>query len=290
MTISSVLVGQAAVLTFTAYADGTQTDLGTVTVGIVAADGSTVVAAGTSVTDNSDGTYTYTLAKQSSPGFLTVTWTVSGGPDFTTYVDVQGSALFHEAELRNFDDKAITAALYTDAQVAEAHQAAVEYLEAQTSRSWVRRYNRMVLPGSGTRALELAAGYARTSSGLGLARPGAYSDVIRVLSADDGSSISTSNIEIADGVLYRKDNTWTSCTSDDPLNVTVEYEYGLPHPVENVSRVAMLLARHWLVASRVPNNAMAYTDALGSYQFDETRLPFEAWSWVKAHRGLAVFA
>ena len=290
MTVSTVLVGQAPTITFTAYQDGTQTDLGTITIGIVDANGDTVVASGTSVTDNSDGTYTYTLAEQSQPNLLTVTWTEAGGTDITTFVEVQGSQLFNEYQLRTFDDQAITASAYTDAQVAAVHQQVCEYLEAQTGRSWIRRYNRALVAGSGSYYLNVGDGFYRTSAGLPLNRPGAGQDVIQVISADDGSAVSTSNIIVGpNGNLVRTDAGWTRATSTDLWNCTVEYEYGQPYPVEGVDRIAMMIARQWLVASRIPSSASTYTDSLGSYSFDETRLPFEAYAWIKAHRSV-VFA
>jgi hypothetical protein len=71
--------------------------------------------------------------------------------------------------------------------------------------------------------------------------------------------------------------------------VTVEYEYGQPYPADGADRVGMMLASHWLGSSRIPSSAASYTDALGSYTFDETRLPFEVYQWMKARRTV-VFA
>lgn len=286
MTISTVQTGQSALITLTLYQDGTQTDLGTVTIGIVDANGDTVVAAATAVTDNSDGTYTYSLAKQSEPNLHVNTWSVAGGSDFTTYTDIQGSTLFNEAQLRAFDDGAISdTSTYTDADIAQAHQQAVEYMEAFTGRSWVRRYNRIVLPGNGSRTLDISGTPGRTSTGLHLNRPGAAHDIISIISADDGSSITTSNIIIhPGGLLERTDASWTQATSSDPRNVTVEYEYGQPFPVDGADRIAMILARHWLVTTRIPDSAGSYNDALGNFVFEPGRLPWEAWTWLKNHK------
>lgn len=290
--ISSVLVGQASQLTFTAYQDGTQTDLGTVTIGIEDANGDEVVASGTSVTDNDDGTYNYTLSKQTEPNFLIATWSVSGGADLTQYYDVQGSWLFTEHQLRNFDDQAISdTTTYTDADIAAAHQQAVEYMEAYTGRSWVRRYNRAVLSGTGSRFLDVSDSFDRTASGLMLNRPGAGQDIIQIIRANDGSDITTSNIQIlSGGILQRTDAVWTKATSTSPLNVTVEYEYGQPYPVDGADRVAMLLARHWLVSTRVSDAATSYNDPLGTYTFSDGRIPWEAYKWLRDHRVGGYFA
>lgn len=287
MTISTVQVGQGSRLTLTLYSDGDETDLGTVTVGIEDANGDTVVSSGTSVTDNSDGTYEYSLAKQTEPGFHINTWSVAGGSDFTTYTDVQGSTLFNEASLRAFDDEAVSnATLYDDDAIGKMHQRVVEYLEAYTGRGWVRRYNRVTVNGTGSRLLDLShMSKAVTSGGLHLNRPGAYEDIIQIISADDGETVSTSNIEIhPGGVLQRTDAAWTAATTDSPFNVTIEYEYGQPYPVDGADRIAMMLAKHWLVTTRIPDTATAFNDALGSFSFDETRLPYEVFTWLRNHK------
>lgn len=289
--MTRILTNQTTNITLTAYADGTQSDLGTFTIGIVDANGDTVVAAGTSVTDNGDGTYEYDLAAQSEPNHLIATWTEAGGTVFTTHIEVVGSVLFNEAQLRTFDDDAISSATdYTDADILAMHDRVADYLEQQTGRSWMRRYARCELPGSGGNNLYLDQAIYRTSGNLPLHRPGAKRDLIRVFSANDGSSITTSNIIILPDRLVRTDAAWTAPTITDPYNVTLEYEYGMPYLVDGVDRIAMMIARHWLVSSRIPGNAASFTDTLGSYSFDETKLPYEAYHWIKAHRAHAFFA
>jgi hypothetical protein len=91
------------------------------------------------------------------------------------------------------------------------------------------------------------------------------------------------------GLITRGDNTWTKPTRTNPRNVVIEYEYGQPYPVDGVDRVAMMMARQQLAASRIPGAAQSFTDALGSYTFDETRLPFEAYHWIKSHQSAAFF-
>lgn len=87
-------------------------------------------------------------------------------------------------------------------------------------------------------------------------------------------------------MLTRTDGVWPTATSDDPLNITVEYEYGPAIPDGMTARQGMLLAQHWLVASRVPASAESFTDALGSYGFDQTRLPYETYQWLKQHKSV----
>jgi hypothetical protein len=135
-------------------------------------------------------------------------------------------------------------------------------------------------------------GQNRTSAGLPLHRPGAGRDIIQVLSVTvDGSSVSTANVKaMPNGLLTRTDAAWTRPTSDDPYNVVVEYEYGQPYPVDRVDEIAMMIARQWLVPSRIPGSAQSFADSSGSYSFDETRLPWEAYDWIKRQKAGAFFA
>lgn len=284
-TATRVLVGQGALLTFTAYEDGTEEDLGTITIGIVDANGAEVVASGTAVVDNSDGTYEYTLAKQTSVKLLIATWSVSGGADFTTYIEVVGSELFNETQLRAFDNDAIPSTI-TDADIAATHDRVADYLENATGRSWIRRYNRAKLCGNGGRSVYLSDGVSVTSAGYPLNRPGSGQDIIRVISADDGTAKTVGDIQVGtlSGELALTDGTWTKATTGDPFNVVVEYEYGNPYPDGAVDRVAMLIAQQWITSSRIPSSAASFTDPLGSYTFDESRLPFEAYKWIQSHR------
>jgi hypothetical protein len=287
MSYTRATVGQSIPLTQTLYSDGDPTDLGTVTIGIVDANGDTIVAPGTAVTDNSDGTYEYTLAKQTELGFLIATWKVTSGSDFVSYIEVVGNELYNEAQMRAFGDGAITASDYSDTDVARARDAATDYLEQQTGRSWITRYARVVLPGSGGPSVWLENGYSVTSSGVLLDRPGRNRDVTRVI-AVNGSA--PSNVTVTPhGELLKTEGHWEASSQSDPLNVAIQYVYGLPYSLDGVDRIAMMLARHFLVASRQPANAVSYNDALGTYQFDQTRIPREVWDWIRAHRAHAPF-
>lgn len=292
MSTSRILVNQATTITLSTYTDGTLDDQGTLTIGIVDANGDTVVAAGTSVVDNADGTYEYTLARQTEPNFLTATWTEAGGTVFTTYVEVVGSVLFNENQIRAFDSAMLAStSKYTDADILAAHDRVAEQLEHWTDRSWIRRYCRVEASGTGGYDLHIGDGVPVTAAGLPLHRPGWSKDVIRLLGVTvGGTSVSTSNFKVSPtGTITRTDNTWTKPTSTNPRNVVIEYEYGQPYPTDGVDRVAMMMARQQLVASRVPTSAQSFTDAGGSYTFDETRLPYEAYHWIKRHKTGAFF-
>ena len=280
-------------LTKTWYVDGTATDVGTVTIGIVDGNGDTVVAAATATTNNGDGTYGYTLADQTEPGVLYVTWTRGDGNGaLTDVVEVVGSKLFTEAEFRAHNgDQFSSASRYSDAAIAAARDAVTEQLEQWTSQAWVTRYCRIVLPGSGDRILYLNDGNPRTSTGEPLARPGRMRHIQSVLAASvNGTSITASNVIADRGVLHRTDGTWSSPTTSNPLNVVVEYSYGHSRPVDGVDRIAMLLAADRLRESVISNRATTWSDEYGQYRFETpgragnvSTIP-EVNEWVKAHR------
>ena len=284
-----VLKNTAALLTMTAYQDGTATDLGTFTIGIVDATGTTVVAAGTAVTDNSDGTYEYSLAGQTSVGFLTATWTESGGTVFTTQIEVVGGHLFTEAQARAFDNAALAnTTTYTDADIMRARDRITDKLEQWTGRSWIPRYRYGLFSGTGDRWLGLRDAQ-KTVGGSG--GEGSGFDPISVISgAIGGTSITTGNVEVFDnGYLYRKDGMWTSGTSTNPLNVAVGYEYGKPNLVDGVDRIALLLLRDEIVSSNISDRTSRFSDELGTYTFVTpgqgravSNVP-EVNEWVMAH-------
>jgi len=297
--MTRVLTNQNSTITLTAYSDGTQTDQGTFTIGIVDANGDTVVSAGTAVTDNDDGTYEYVLSAQTEPNVLTATWTESGGqPIYTTTIEVVGSHLFNEAQVRAFDAKSngtaplSSASEYTDTFLAEERDRVEDLLEAWTERSWVRRYCRAEFAGNGSRLVIARDGDARTSTGEPLHRPGRHTDVVSVISASvNGTAITASNVKVdpTNGAFYRTDGSWSAATSSNPRNVVIEYTYGLGYPVDGVDQVAMMLMIDRLVPSAISDRAVSFTDELGTLRFETpgrfgnvSTIP-EVNAWVKSH-------
>lgn len=280
-------------LTKTWYVDGTATDVGDVTVGVVGGNGDTVVAAATATTNNADGTYTYQLADQTEPNVLTVTWTRSdGNGDLVDEVEVLGGRLFTEAAFRAHNGDLFTSATrYPDAAIAAARDAVTEQLEQWTGQAWVTRYARVVLPGSGSRQLYLSDGNCRTAAGRFMHRPGRTRNVQTIISATvSGTAVTASNVVADRGVLHRTDGSWTGPSGTNPLNVVVEHSYGQPAPVDGVDRIAMLLAADRLRETVLSNRATTWSDELGSYRFETpgrsgnvSTIP-EVNEWVKAHR------
>lgn len=256
-------------LTHTWNVDGTATDVGDVTIGIVDGTGTVVVAALTATTNNADGTYSYSLANQATPALLFLTWTRTDTSAFLKQtIEVVGSMLFTESEARAFDGGALSStSTYSDADIAAARVSIGDEMERWTGRSWIERYCRIVVPGSGGYEIDVADGYARTSDNRILQRAGRGSDIGRILSAvESGTSVTTSNITPMGGVLVRTSGSWTSATQANPLNVVVEYAYGLPANAEGSKRIALLLLRDRLVQSKMDARTTSFSDELGTMQ------------------------
>jgi hypothetical protein len=253
--VARILKNTAASITTSWYVDGTATDVGDVTVGIVDSAGTTVVAAGAATTNNGDGTYTYAIANSltGSVAEWTVTWTdVDSGDDLDTEVEVVGSHLFTEAQARAFDLSALSdASTYSDADIALARDRITDAFESICEISFVPRYAREQLPGTGTPILYVS-------------KP----KVSEVLSATIGGTAQTvSDIVVLPGRgLHHTTTDWTAATRADPLNCVVAYEHGYTKPPGEITRAALIVLREQVVASDIPLRALGYSTEIGNVQ------------------------
>jgi hypothetical protein len=288
-------------LTFNWTVDGTDTDVGDVTIGIVDGNGDEIVAASTATTNNTDGTYTYSLADQPAPDQLKATWTRSDtGADRDQRYEIIGNWLFTEQQARAFNAKAdATAALkplnsateYPDSVIADERADILDDLESWTGRGWVPRYARLELVGNGAYSIDLTRGQCKTSDGYQLHRPGRTNDIGYVLSGSvNGTAITAANIQVDElrSRIIRTDATWgLSTDSINPYNVVIEYVYGLPTNINGVSRIAMKLLVDRLVPSAFPDRLLSADTEYGTTRFVQpggpmgnvTGLP-EINSWV----------
>lgn len=274
------------------YADGTQADAGTVTIGIVDENGDTIVAAGTATTKTGSGAttqYTYALAIQTSVNVMYATWTrTDTGAAIEDTVEIIGEPLFTEVEAREFRNtdgstgKLNSATVYPDAAIAAERDRIMDLLEEWTGVSWVPRYKREKFPGDATRELQLS-------------RP----KIRELLSVTvGGSSVATSNFETDTdlGVVYRTDAVFTRASTSDPINVVVEYEHGHKGRPYGVDRIAMLLTVERMVEGAYPEGAYSAQSEFGTVRLVTEGGPrwnvsrnAEVNQWVKDHslRGLA---
>ncbi len=282
--------------------DGTATDVGDVTIGIVDGNGDEIVAVLTATTNNADGTYTYSLADQPDPDQLTITWTrTDTGADLIDRIELVGNWLFTESQARVFHAKAdATSALiplasateYTDAMIADERLRIQDDLEQWTGRSWVPRYCRVELQGNSSPILPLG-GIPRTSDGFSLARSGHTNDVAQLLTLTVGGVSQTVTNYVLDPVgnnLISKAATFSPATLADPYNVIVEYVYGMSTIVDGVDRIAMKLLVDRLVPSSFPDRALSVDTDFGTTRFVQpggpmnnvSRVP-EVNDWVHRH-------
>jgi hypothetical protein len=277
-------------LTKTWYVNGTATDVGDITIGIVNGAGTEVVAPLTATTNNADGTYDYNLAVQGDVSVLRATWTAASQSQ-DDLIEIKGGRLFSEAQARAFDNSALTnASTYPDADIAAERERVTELMEAWTGRSWVPRYCRLEALGHGGRELWLNSGSTRLSDGTPLYRPGRAWDTVKVIAASvNGTAVTVGNIEVGNGRLWRTDGVWTTTSTSSRYNVVVEFEYGLLVPQDGADRIGLLLARDRLVASNIPDRAISWSDELGTTRLATpgvggavSNIP-EVNEWVRQH-------
>lgn len=255
----SILVNTGpTTLTATWYVNGTPTDVGDVTVGIDDADGNEVVASGTSTTNAGDGVYTYSLAIQTQVKDLTVTWTdVDATASIISTVEVVGGWLFTEAELRAHQGSDITAASYTDAQVNEVRDAIADEFEHICGVSFIPRYRKQTLKGSGDFRLELDR--ARIQS--------------VIVATDSGSTLTAGNITPDDVAPFvdSTDAVFLQPSRSYPKNVTISYRHGYESVPPSIKKAALDLAVHRLKAdvsgTGMPLTASSWNDGSGNFSF-----------------------
>lgn len=286
-------------LTKTWFVNGTATDVGAVTIGIVDANGDEVVAPATATQNNADGTYEYELAIQSQVNVLFVTWIRDDtDAELSDVLEVVASRLFTEAAARAFDEGAlVSTATYTDAEISAAHDEVADWLELQTNQSWISRYCRVIGPGPRGYAISLRSCHRQASNGYPIGGPGYGSWVTSLIRANDGggTDISGAVIDPVRGRIVRTDAAWTRASISSPFNVTLEFAYGRPFVDEGVDRIALLIVRDHLVKSKIPESALAVQGSEGSMQLvqaggrlaNPSRLP-EVNAWVNSHRLPAV--
>lgn len=281
--MTQILRGQQATLTLAVYSDGTQTDQGTFTVGVVDASGNQVIPPGTAVTDNGDGTYEVTLPAQPDVKHLTVTWTEQGGNlTFVTHAEIVGGFLFTEAQARGFQDDRLTSeAKFTDDEIAAERVRITDWLETETGRSWIPRYRKATLRGTGSHEISLLNTVRSTGPSGG---EGALGDIQKIITIN-GDPVADADVDIDGWRIYWDAATFTY--SPRP-NITIEYEYGLPSLRNGVDRIALLELADRLPASRRSRNTTQASDDLGTVTYWQpqnngrpSRVP-DVNAWVRA--------
>lgn len=224
---------------------------GTVTITILRADGSTLIA-GATTSHVSGGIYTYQLTPQTELDLFTASWTGSWSgvqQTITSYVEVVGDVLFPIAAARTFGDKALAdQTKYPDEDIRATRERITDLFEQVCHVSFIPRYARDTLDGTNSDTLELAHRRPR-----------------RIIAASvDGTSIAS---QLANIVLYPSGRAVWKPFGWWPWkrqNITVAYEHGYPTPPTDIVRAALTLCRYDMVANDITDRMIAFANDLGS--------------------------
>lgn len=207
---------------------------GTMTVGVTAADGTVVIAAGTATIHGSTGVYTkaVTAAQTASLGQLVATWTdsaASTAPRTTTF-DIVGARYFSEEELRMMFDM-LDPSTYSPARIRQARDIAENEVEAICDRAFVPRYARLVASGNDETTIVLDVNDLRALVSMRTyPTKGAttYTSMTAQQIADTGLG--------ADGTLTRVDGV---PFEGGTQNLVFEVHYGLDAPPPDLKNAVM---------------------------------------------------
>lgn len=260
MALIRVARTAVAVLSHTFEVGETPTDsTTTVTVSIVDANGTVVSSGSASLAGAGTGTYTYTLPGQAGLGVLTASWsaTIAGAAVLETdAVEVVGGFFFRLSELRASDATLSDTAKYTGAALAVARLETEVECEAICDRTFVPRYRRLTLDGTGTQDLVIGDAELRTIRAARISQQPGQAFV--ALTVTELAALAL----IGDRVLRRTDSAvWTLGTG----NVIIEYEHGLDLPPDDLRRASLVRARTRLNIHRsgIPDRAMSFQIAEG---------------------------
>jgi hypothetical protein len=263
MGLTRIPLNRAETLSHTWYVDETATDpTGTPTCTVTDANGDTVDSDDAAIVGSGTGRTTFALAAQSvlKRGRIAWTATVAGGSVTEyDYFEIVGGFFFGLAEGRASDSSLSNTTTYPTADLKTKRVEVEQECETICDRSFVPRYDRVTLDGSGTSTLILRMSDPNRS----------VADVrtirsIKVAPAVDETFVTFSVAELAattltsDGQLYRTDGAIFTAGVD---NVIVEFEYGLDLPPGDLvqASLARFRSRLNLNKSGIPDRASSYT-------------------------------
>jgi hypothetical protein len=242
-------------VTFYSAETATNVSTGSMTIGIVDEAGRVVTPAGTSTSTSSTGVYKYTLQAQTDLKRLTATWSGTFGTamEFTTQHEVVGGFYATPIEVRNMDSINGESSTFPTADLVQAVTWAEAVIDDYCGTSFVYRYERDVLDGTGTDTIKLSRMFPR-----------------KIIAASiDGVALTTdeiNNIAFHDsGVIVREDDIWEFTTPGK--KVVIEYEAGYDKtPPPDIAWATRTLARYHLIeqVSRIPERALSISSEFGN--------------------------
>lgn len=196
---------------------------GAVTVRVQRADGTDIVAAGSSTIGSNPYSRALAPALTATLDLLTATWTdANTGATRTTLHDIVGGVYITVADLRAWDP-AISQQVADDTTVRTRRTSAEQELELITGVAWVPKYRRLTLDGTGDQTLTLDDPAVRTVRSVRV-----YTGPASFTTYNAGQLAKV--IVNADGTLTRIDDVFDQGTG----NVIVEYEHGHNRPPEDL--------------------------------------------------------
>jgi hypothetical protein len=257
MSLIRVLRTAAATLTRTIYVDETPTDAaGAVTVAVTRLDGTAVTSG--NATHAGTGVYTFVLPGQAQLDHLNVEWTgsVGGGTvALADRVEIVGGFLFGLAEARASDMSLASTVTYPTSTLAAKRIEVEQECDRLCGWSFVPRFARAVLAGTGTDTVSLPDRAIRALRSVKTrSTPAeAYTSVpnLAYLAVSPGGTLTR-----YDGGLFPAGYGST----------VVEYEHGLDNPTTDLADAAMTRLRSRLNMHRsgIPDRTSSYTDANGA--------------------------
>lgn len=242
------------------YGDGALIDPGTVTIGIVNARGSTVVAAGTATTGTGAAarSYALTAALAASCDLYTVTWTPAA-----TYgaqvqeVEIIGEHLFTLDDLETWDNSAVTAAGISQARMERMRRRLMDEFQEICGVSFVPRYRLVELDGSGRSDMLL---------------PNLRVLTIRSIEYRESGSATWTSFT-ADELADVKLDAWgrirretLGSFSRGVLNWRIGYEHGWKTVPADINDAALTAARYLVVPSNLSSRALQQSADFGTIQ------------------------
>lgn len=212
------------------------------TIEILRGDGTELVPAGTNATNAGPGKFTYTLTPTQTAqlDLLTVKWTATFGQlqTMTSRVEIVGGFLFTVAEARALKPLG-NAEMYPLAALLTARTLAEQTLEEVCNVAFVPRYRR-------ERAIPVRHGHVRVK--------GRDIRAIRDLTVDD---VALTVDELAAITVPREFT--IAGVSKTGSRYVIGYEHGHDFPPEQARRIALRLAKRYLVETPIDERASSMT-------------------------------
>lgn len=270
MAVERILSARPATLSVTfTDAAGQTTDPGAVTVTVTREDGTVIVTdAATDGTGVAPRTYGLTGAQTATLDTLTAVWTSATLGTLTTKTEIVGDRLFSVAEARAFDKQQLaSAAKYPDAAILDSLRRIEDDFQRICGVSFIPRYKRTVLNGSGRDAL-LA--------------PDLRISVVRSIETRSGTTWTAFTQDQLDdvvfdgaGILVREMyGPWPS----GRRNIRIGYEYGWDVPPEPIRRAALKVLINQIIPTNLNDRVTSETTENATYGYSTAGRVTTPWS------------